>query len=73
LVNSQRPESCGNSKTTTTVPPEDNDKKFNVVVFLAKTTTGEAYTQDSGIKYLNFVEKTRVKVRVLCLEDAIES
>ncbi|XP_068896700.1 uncharacterized protein [Tenebrio molitor] len=61
LVNSQRPESCGSSKTTTTVPPEDNDKKFNVVVFLAKTTTGEAYTQDSGIKYLNFVEKTRVK------------
>ncbi|XP_063907678.1 uncharacterized protein LOC135125874 [Zophobas morio] len=39
----------------------NNDRKFNVVLFLAKTTTGDPYMQDSGIKYLNFVEKTRVK------------
>ncbi|EFA09435.2 hypothetical protein TcasGA2_TC010647 [Tribolium castaneum] len=38
-----------------------NRNKFNVVLFLAKTNTCETYSQDSGIRFLQFVETKRVK------------
>ncbi|XP_044271309.1 uncharacterized protein LOC123015575 [Tribolium madens] len=39
----------------------NNNNKFNVVLFLAKTNTCETYSQDSGIRFLQFTETKRVK------------